>query len=439
MKKFMQDNLAIGLMLFALFLGAGNIIFPPELGQKSGEEIFWALAGFLTTGVGLPLLAIVAIAKSGGDLLFISQRINPMFGLIFTSIVYLSIGPLFAWPRTATVSYEIAVVPYLSDAMAASPWPLIMMTIVFFALTLFIAMNPTKIVDIVGKILTPLLLIVIVLLTAKAILTPMGGLNEPSGNYIENPFTEGFVQGYFTMDMLAGLVFGLVVIQALKARGIKEPKKIVSSTIYAGIIAAIGLAFVYVSLGFIGATSTDTIGFIEGSGTGSAIIAAVAQELYGSAGQVILSAIILLACLTTSVGLATANAQFFNKVYPKFSYKTYLIVFSLFSGVVANFGLSTLLSITLPVLMLLYPLAMVIIFLSLAHNTFGGRPAVYIGALLLTLLVSINDGLVAAGIEIEAYQNVLNALPLQGQGLGWLVPAIVGAIIGYIVSSMTKK
>lgn len=439
MKKFMQDNLAIGLMLFALFLGAGNIIFPPELGQKAGVELFWAIAGFLTTGVGLPLLAIVAIAKSGGDLLFISQRINPTFGLIFTSIVYLSIGPLFAWPRTATVSYEIAVVPYLSDAAAKSPWPLIIMTIVFFALTLFIAMNPTKIVGIVGKVLTPALLLVIILLSVKAFMSPMGSLNEATGDYLTKPFSKGFVEGYYTMDMLAGLVFGLVVIQALKDRGIKEEARLVSSTIFAGIIAAIGLAFVYISLGYIGATSTDSIGFIEGTGTGSKIIAAAAQTLYGGAGQAILSVIILLACLTTSVGLATANAQFFNKVYPKISYKTYLIVFSLFSGVIANVGLENLLKITLPALMILYPLAMVLIFLSLSHNLFGGKPLVYGFALFFTLLVSINDGLVAAGIKVEAYQNILSHLPLQSQGMGWVVPAIIGAVLGYIVAKITNK
>lgn len=439
MKKFMQDNLAIGLMLFALFLGAGNIIFPPELGQKSGEEIVWALLGFLTTGVGLPLLAIVAIAKSGGDLLFITQRINATFGLIFTSLVYLAIGPLFAWPRTATVSYEIAVVPYLSESAAQSPWPLIIMTIVFFALTLVAAMNPTKLVDIVGKILTPALLIVIVLLTVKAFISPMGSLNESTGDYVANPFTKGFIEGYYTMDMLAGLVFGLVIIQALKDRGVNDDKKIVASTIYAGIIAAAGLAFVYISLGYIGATSTDSIGFIEGKGTGSAIIAAAAQTLYGEFGQAILSVIILLACLTTSIGLATANAQFFNKVYPKISYKTYLIVFSLFSGVIANFGLENLLAITLPALMILYPLAMVIIFLSLTHNLYGGKPLVYAFALFFTLLVSINDGLVAANINVEAYQNILGYLPLQGQGMGWLIPAIVGAMIGYIISKVTNK
>lgn len=432
--KFMKENLAVGFMLFALFLGAGNIIFPPELGQNAGTEFIPSIIGFLITGVGLPLLGIIAVAKNGGDLQVVANRIHPLFSIIFTAVVYLSIGPLFAIPRTGAVTYEIGIAPFLSESVKSSG--LLITSIIFFTIVLYLSLNPSKMVDRIGKVLTPALLIVIALLAIKAFVTPMGEFGEPHGVYATNAFSESFIQGYLTMDVLASLVFGIVIVQALQAKGIKDRSRQVKTTIFAGIVAAIGLAFVYISLEFIGATSIDSIGYI---GDGGSIIAQSAKALYGSFGNIILSVVIILACITTAVGLVSANATFFNKLFPKLSYKVLAVIFTLFSFVISNFGLSKLISITLPVLMFIYPIAIVLMFLVLFDQLFHRAPIVYSFALIATALVSLYDGIKTAGFSIGWYEDILTQLPLYDQSVGWLVPAIVGLVIGWIIHLITKK
>lgn len=429
-------KVSVGFMLFALFLGAGNIIFPPELGQKSGGDFVIAMIAFLITGVGLPLLGVITVAKSGGELQDMAGRISPLFGVIFTAIVYLAIGPFFALPRTGTVSYELGVKPYLSDAMVESHWPLLIFTIVFFVITMFFALKPTKLIDTVGRILTPALLLVIAALAIKAVLTPMDGPGKAVENYVSNPFGEGFKQGYLTMDFLAALIFGIVIIQALKGKNITQPKMVVKTTIFAAFVAAIGLALVYISLGYIGSSSVQTIGFI---GTGADILTASVEHLYGKFGNILLTFIIVLACLTTSIGLMTASSEFFHKIFPKINYNNWVYIFVVFSTVIANFGLSNLIKISLPVLFAIYPLAIVLMLLVLVSKLFNDARAVYITAMIFTAFVSIYDGLKAANINIPAYEKFLNSIPLADFSLGWLIPAIVGAIIGYIISLLQKK
>lgn len=435
-KGFIKENIAVGFMLFALFLGAGNIIFPPLLGQQAGDQFFLSIIGFLITGVGLPLIAIVAVAKNGGDLQILSNRVHPVFGIIFTSIVYLSIGPLFAIPRTGAVSYNIGITPFLTESQLDSWVPLFITTIVFFSLTLYLAFNPTKLVDRIGKILTPALLIVILILAIKAFATPMGEFGEAQGNYISNAFSESFIQGYLTMDVLGALVFGIVIVQALQARGVKDVSKQVKVSIFAGIVAALGLSFVYISLAYIGATSVNATGYFEDGGQ---VIAASAKVLYGEFGNIVLSATIILACLTTSVGLLSANASFFARIFPILSYKGYLIIFTLFSFAISNVGLAKLISISLPVLMMIYPIAIVLMVVALFAGRFNHARVIYILPLIVATIVGLNDGLKTAGIKIAAYDNLLNLLPLQAQNLGWLIPSVIACVIGIIISLVNKK
>ena len=435
-KGFIKENLAVGFMLFALFLGAGNIIFPPYLGQQAGDQFFISITGFLITGVGLPLVAIIAVAKNGGDLQILSNRVHPVFGALFTSIVYLSIGPLFAIPRTGAVSYSIGVETFLTDAQAESWIPLFITTLIFFGITLYLSFNPTKLVDRIGKILTPALLIVILILAVKAFITPMGEFGESQGNYISNAFSESFIQGYGTMDVLGALVFGIVIIQAIQARGVFEVKKQINIAIFAGIVAALGLSFVYISLAYIGATSPDAIGYFS---EGGQVIAASAKVLYGDFGSIVLSAVIILACLTTSVGLLSANATFFARIFPRLSYQTYLIIFTIFSFAISNVGLSNLLSISLPVLMMIYPIAIVLMIVSLIAGRFDHARIIYVLPLIVATIIGLNDGLKTAGIAIEPLENMLSYLPLHEQTIGWLIPSIIATIIGIIIALIKKK
>ncbi|MDE0584860.1 branched-chain amino acid transport system II carrier protein [Planococcus sp. A6] len=431
-----SETLTIGLMLFALFLGAGNLIFPPYLGQLAGEQLLPAIIGFLLTGVGLPLLGILAIAKAGGDLQSIAGRVHPVFGIVFTMIVYLAIGPFFGIPRTATVAFEIGTAPFLSAEMASSFWSLFLFTIIFFVITVLFALNPTKLVDRIGKILTPILIVVIGFLAVKSFLTPMGPIGAPVGNYDTEAFFESFLQGYLTMDAIAALVFGIVIIQSIRAKGVEDKNTILKTTAYAGFIAATGLSLVYLSLSYIGATSVEAIGMQDNGGE---VIALASRVLYGEIGGIILAAAITFACLTTSIGLVSATSQFFNKIFPQLPYVVYVFIFAGFSTVIANVGLTQLIAISLPVLLAIYPLAIVIVILSFFDHSFYQKSYVYIIPLVLTGIVSVFDALKSSGFEFNAITQIFSYLPFYEQGIGWLVPAIIGTLIGIIIARSTHK
>lgn len=431
-----SETLTIGLMLFALFLGAGNLIFPPYLGQLAGEQLLPAIIGFLLTGVGLPLLGILAIAKAGGDLQSIAGRVHPVFGIVFTMIVYLAIGPFFGIPRTATVAFEIGTAPFLSAEMASSFWSLFFFTIIFFVITVLFALNPTKLVDRIGKILTPILIVVIGFLAVKSFLTPMGPIGAPVGNYDSEAFFESFLQGYLTMDAIAALVFGIVIIQSIRAKGVEDKNTILKTTAYAGFIAAAGLSLVYLSLSYIGATSVEAIGMQDNGGE---VIALASRVLYGEIGGIILAAAITFACLTTSIGLVSATAQFFNKIFPQLPYVVYVFIFAGFSTIIANVGLTQLIAISLPVLLAIYPLAIVLVILSFFDHSFYQKSYVYIIPLVLTGIVSVFDALKSSGFEFNAITQIFSYLPFYEQGIGWLVPAIIGTLIGIIIARSTHK
>lgn len=430
-----KQIMAVGLMLFALFFGAGNMIFPPFLGQDAGTHVWTAIIGFLITGVGLPLLAIIAIARVG-DVQTMASRVHPVYGIIFTVIMYLVIGPLFAIPRTGTVSYEIGVIPFLSENAVNSPWPLVIFSIIFFAITAWLAMNPTKLVDTIGKILTPALLIILAVIVFKALITPLGDPQAPVGPYADGAFFKGFVEGYSTMDTIAALVFGIIVITSIQGLGVSNKKSITKICVQAGLIAAAGLALVYLALAYIGSTAPEGLGIQE---NGGAILSKAADHLFGSFGSIILALAIVFACLTTSIGLVSACATYFNKLMPRFSYKTIVLIFSIFSMIIANIGLTQLIAFSIPVLVIIYPLAIVLIVLSFFHNLFKGYSLVYIVALIPTGIISIIDGLKAAGLNISALTDALSFLPLFNQGIGWIVPAIIGALVGYFIALATGE
>jgi branched-chain amino acid:cation transporter, LIVCS family len=428
--------LAVGFMLFALFFGAGNLIFPVLLGQMAGEHVWAANAGFVVTGVGLPLLSILAFAFSGkSDLQALASRVNPAFGVIFTVALYLSIGAAFAIPRTGTVSFEIGIKPFLGDG--STTLPLIIFSIIFFGITLFFSLKSSKLVDVVGKVLTPLLLIFIAILIVTVFANPIGDIQAPTEAYQSNAFFKGFQEGYLTMDALAAFVFGIIIVNTMKTRGAKTKREIMMSTAKAALIAAALLAIIYSSLAYLGATSVAGVGLLD---NGGAVLAAVSEYYFGSFGNVILAVIVIAACLTTSIGLVTANAAYFSQLVPSISYTKWAVIFTIISAALANFGLTTLISISVPVLVALYPLAIVLMALTFLNPLFKGRKEVYQGAIGLTVIISIVDGLNAAGIPIQAVNDLFTAiLPGFSVGVGFAVPAIVGGIIGYVISLGKKE
>ena len=422
-----------GLMLFALFFGAGNLIFPAMLGQSAGTNLWSASLGFIITGVGLPFITKLAFGFSGkNDVQSLASRAHPLFGIIFTVVLYLSLGPLFALPRTGSVSYEIGIKPFLSNDVGFLP--LLIFTIIYFGIACLLSINPSKMLDIVGKILTPLLLIFIGILIVVAIINPMGEIQSPVVDYSDNSFFKGFKEGYLTMDTLAGFAFGIIVINAIKDKGITSRKEVLGFCMKAGLIAATLLVIVYASITYVGATSVEKLGQL---GNGGDVLAQASNHFFGSAGAVLLGLIVIAACLTTSIGLITACATYFNKILPAVSYKSYVVIFSVFSAAVANVGLTKLISITVPVLTALYPVAIVLIVLTFFHSFFKGKSEVYLGSLLLTAIISIMDGIVASGIKMESVSDLFTQyLPLYSVGVGWVIPAIIGGVLGYMIYLM---
>ncbi|WP_338777620.1 branched-chain amino acid transport system II carrier protein [Metabacillus sp. FJAT-52054] len=431
-----KETFVVGLMLFALFFGGGNMIFPPSLGQAAGTNVWIAIAGFLITGVGLPLLGVIAIGLTGSDVQTLGSRIHPVFGIVFTIVLYLAIGPLFGIPRTGTVAYEIGVTPFLPEGMAKNGMSLFIYTLLFFGVTYWLSLNPSKLVDRIGKLLTPALLAILTLLAIKTFATPMGAAKAPQPAYQDSPFFKGFLEGYLTMDTLAALVFGIVVINAVRDKGITNSKSITKVCIQSGLIAAAGLALVYLSLAYMGATSVDAVGL---QSNGGLILSKSANVLFGSLGNIVLTLAITFACLTTSVGLVSACGQYFSKILPKVSYSVIILILTIFSTVIANFGLTQLIAFSVPLLTAIYPLAIVLILLSLIDKIFNRAPEVYAVSLFLTGIISIADGLKAAKIQLGSLYELFDAfVPLFSLGIGWVVPAITGALIGYVIALIRR-
>ncbi len=432
MEKMDSKNLLlVSLMIFSMFFGAGNLIFPPLLGQLSGTNMMVSMGGFLISAVGLPILAIAVVAKSGG-LHILASRVHPKFAFAFTVLVYLSIGPFLGIPRAASLAFEMGISPFLSNTAGESSLPLFIYTLVYFGIAYWLCMSPSKLVDRFGKVLTPTLLVLIVSIFVFSLFKPIGIFAEPIGDYAQFPLLKGFLEGYMTMDAIAALNFGIVISIALKGMGITEEKELVSNTIKAGAIAGLLLSIIYVMLAYLGAASQTTFGVTE---NGAQVLTNVVFYLFGRKGAVLLGVIFSLACLTTSVGLLTSCSQYFAKLMPKVSYKTFVKILSVSSMIFANVGLTQILKFSVPILTAIYPMAIVLMILALLNRFFKGNSYVYLFAMICTSFVSISDALGQFGLKI----NILNSLPFYSKGLGWVIPATVGAIAGFIYGNLRNK
>ncbi len=448
----MQQRLAfssyviIGIMLFALFFGAGNLIFPASLGQLAGENLWLAVGGFLITGIGLPFLGILAIGFSGSrDLQELSSRVHPIYAIVFTSLVYLTIGPFFAAPRTGAVAYDIGISPFVSEGSQATG--LFIFTLLFFLVTLLLSLNPSKIVDRVGKVLSPGIVILLFLLLTMVIIKPMGSFEAPLADYGTKlgAFFNGFTEGYNTMDALASLVFGIIVITAIRQMGVTTRKGILAATFKSGLVATILLGCIYVGIAYLGATSTETLGVFENGGP---VLSGASSYYFGTIGLILLAIIIILACLTTSIGLVTACGEYFHTLIPQISYKQFVIFFSTFCFIIANFGLSNIIQYSIPVLMFLYPLAIVLMLLTFISPLFNHSRLVYVAATVVTVCISTVDGFKTFYDQFEKpYPNWLDKLlafynhnlPLYSDGLGWLLPILIVIVVMGIIARLAKK
>lgn len=407
-----QEVFALGFMTFALFLGAGNVVFAPLMGAQAGENLLEAMLGFLLTGVGLPAMTLITLAAIGGSAQ-LTDKLPKNIALIFWIILFLMIGPLFAIPRSIAVANTFAAEPFFGQDA------LLIFSILFTGMTLILSWQPGKLLDRIGKVLTPLLLLLLSALTFAAYFYPLGHPSSATNEYIHHAFSEGILQGYMTMDTLGAIGFGWIIYATIKSLGVESKKQTAYYTLIAALIYVIAMSSVYFSLAWIGASSASAL---PGSITnGGSVLTYFTQQSFGIFGNVMLGTTMALACLTTNVGLTATASEYFTKRFPKLSYRFCIITIALLSCVIANFGLEALLDYTTPVVVILYPIAISI--LALAPWRFILSQAAMVQVLLSATLF----GCIDAAHLLEKMPSELNHLcelwlPLYAQNASWLLP-----------------
>ena len=445
MKKLkFQELLAVASMLFGMFFGAGNLIFPASMGQLAGRNVWVATAGFLVTGVGLPLLGVAALGISRADgLLGLSSRVGRKYGLFFTCLLYLTIGPFFAIPRCATVSYTVGLqqlLPGVNESLA-----LAVFSVVFFGVALFFSLRPGEILTWIGKVLNPLFLGCLAVLLVRALTAPLGEIGQiaPTGAYAADAFATGLLEGYNTMDALAGLAFGIIVVDAIRRLGVTEPGQIARDTIRAGVFSALLMALIYLLVAVVGAQSR---GMFEAAPNGGEALAQIARYYFGGAGGLILAATVTVACLKTTVGLITSCGETFVRLFPAGpSYPVWAVGFCALSLLLANLGLDAIIAYSVPVLMFLYPLSIVLILLTLGGKLFGNSRTVLawtVGCTIPAALLDLAGALPAEAqdaLKLEPVLRLTQWLPLADKGFGWVCPALLGLALGLVFDRLGQR
>ena len=428
--------------LFGMFFGAGNLIFPVHLGQCAGSNVVIAMIGFIISAVCIPILAVAAIGSTHSDgLQALASKVGKGYSYGFTCLLYLTIGPFFAIPRCATTSFTVGVAPLLGESTSQGLW-LLIFSAVFFALVLFFSLRPHRITVWIGKIINPLFLFFFGILLIAALTGSNADISAiaPEEGFREHVFFTSVIEGYGTMDAIAGLAFGIVVINIIRSMGIEDDSAVAGDVLRSGILTGILMGAIYVAAIFMGAQSRELFATSENGGIA---LAQIANHFLGFWGSLILAVTISFACLKTSIGLVISCSEAFSRMFPKGpGYCVYAIIFTLFSFCVSNFGLSAILSYSLPVLMFLYPLSISLIVLALTGRLFDHDRAVYISVTLFTGIAALFDlaKTLPAGLQPEGMLRLgALILPFSDPNLGWVVPALLGLAIGLLIRGLRKK
>ena len=419
-KKHVTDSIVVGFALFAMFFGAGNVVFPPYIGMHAGEQ--WA-NGFLfyfIADIGLALVAMFAILHAGGAD-NITGRIGHVASKVLMCAVILCIGPMVAIPRTAATTLEMSVTPFFSGM---SP---VVFSIIFFAVILLLSIKQSAVIDIVGKILTPALLIGLLILIVKGFVSPIGDIVD-TGVSASEVTVNGIKSGYQTMDVLAAMAFGIIILSSADEKGYTDSKSAAKMIGIAAALSGVLLLIVYFGLTYLGATASTV--FPTDISRANLVIGIV-ELLLGKAGLIIFAIVIALACITTAVALVSSAASFFAKLAnDKISYSVFVVVICVSSAVISNLGLDMIIAIATPVLDIVYPPMLVLILLS----WFGDKlhKSVYVSSVAGSLIASVLATAELYGMNIP----VIDSLPLASLGLGWLTPAALFGLVAYLVSKV---
>ncbi len=441
-----KETVTITSMLFGMFFGAGNLIFPAKMGIDAGSNLWMAFLGVFITAVGIPMLAVVALGISRCEgVVSLADKVGKNYGTFFCTLLYLTIGPLFAIPRCASTSFSVGAVGLIGEAHSALY--LAIFSFVFFAVVLAFSLKPSGIMTWIGKMLNPVFLVFLSALVIAALLNPIDRIAEltPTAGYAtkSSAFFTGFLEGYNTLDALAGLAFGIVVINVLRSNGIQQPERIAVNTAKAGIFSCLFMGVIYFFITLICAQSASLCAECSNGGE---VLGVIARYYFHSVGAYLTAAIVTFACLKTAIGLVTSCSEAFVQMFPKGpKYSVWAVLFSLVAFGIANFGLSTIVAWCVPVLMFVYPLAITLILLALSEKWFGKDKAVYVATTAFTLVAATFDflGTLAGMVPQSGFLAAVKALggrfiPLYSLGMGWIVPALIGFAVGMLLHLCRK-
>lgn len=436
MKKLTRSQfLQLSIMLFGLFFGAGNLIFPPLLGNKAGSATFISLIAFCVTAVLFPVLGAIVVGKTNG-LSNLAKRVGPVFSVVFTTAIYLSIGPGLGIPRAGSVPFEMAIAPYVPETLNLNIVRFVY-TLVFFTISLLICLKPNKLVERVGKFLTPTLLLMILFMFVRIVMMDKN-IAAPSGDYLKAPVTKGFLAGYETMDAVAALNFGFVIAQAIRRFGIEDENEVTKYEIKAGLLAGSVLFTVYAMLSCIGMIGSEKF---AGAENGAVVLSESMKLVLGDFGLVLLAFIFTLACLTTCVGLITSGGEYFEKLFNnKLSYKAWVYIWTLFSFIMANFGLNKLLAFSVPLLQIIYLVALVLIVMGISHKYLNYSKVSYVSSAVVAVglpLVEVLDK--TFKINFVFVTNFVKSLALYEEGLAWLLPTIFVLVFTSLIVKVVES
>lgn len=441
-----NERLAITITFFSMFFGASNLIFPPLLGAEAGQGSITAGFGFICSAVGLPILAVVAVARAGG-FNQLAGRVSHGFAVVLGTAIILTIGPLFAIPRTAATSFEMAVAPLTPST---PHWATqLAYSLVFFALSYLLSQHPERLAHTIGRFMAPLLLVMIATLVAVCLFTAHPAFTSPMAAYADGGFITGFIEGYQTMDLLAGIYFGIVIAANIAGFGVRDEHHRRHEVTRAGIGTGVMLAVIYAALTYVGMVSGSLTRINPLTDTGAEVLTNLTSRLFGWFGTAFVGLIFMIACFNVCTGLIATCASYFEEQFPRvfgrpMSYRAWSILFALCGLVIANAGLNAIITMSVPVLSALYPIAIILVVFGLFHRVIGRyAPRAYGWTVLLVGVFAAAQCVVALlavlGVALPPAQSLFAALPLADQQLTWLIPAALGLVIGVADSLRLRR
>ena len=429
-----KDFIQICFMLFGMIFGAGNLLFPPMLGKFSGHNLTASIIGFCISGVVLPILGIIVVMMHD-KLSNITDKVSTKFTSWFIAIVYISTGPSVVIPRAATTPFSIILEPYLDPNINIYLVRTIY-TVIFFVIVYFLCLNPSKLVNKLGKILSPLLFILIVFMFLGLFFKGGGNLLEAQNNYAKFPFVMGFLEGYSTLDAVSSINFGIVLTMNLIYKGLEEKSDMLRTTVKAGFILVLLISSLYMMLAFIGAS---TAGMFVNTTNGAEILNEVVFYIFGPFGRIILARTCLIACLSICISSLACTSEYFSEEYKFLSYRQWLLIWITMSLIFANYGLDSILVFTKPILYIINPIAIVLIILGMLDKFFDGNRLIYNATIHTVIFISLLSVLPRLNINIYVINNIIKYMPFSSVDMALVIPTFVVFVVTNIYVKIRSR